>query len=140
MTRLVSIVTAVILFCFGNAATASCLSYGPTVTLNGTVVPKQFYGPPNFGEDVAHDRVDIVAVLQLDHQIKTCVVPEGETEATGGYPVNAVQMVFLDPPYGKQWNGKHVAVSGKLYPWDNALQHMPVLIMVRHVHAKAERP
>ena len=108
-----------------NGQAADCLKYQPaSVELSGIVVPTMFYGPPNFGEDPKHDRKDIAAVLVLDKKI--CVTGTDDNEKN----VSRMQMVFQEPPYGKQWNGKHVRVSGSLYHSDNALQYTNVLIWV----------
>jgi hypothetical protein len=124
-----------------QSAAAGCIEFDKqTVSLHGRVVPTQFYGPPNFGADPKHDRRDIVALLVLDRPIWTCDVPVSKVGHGGKYRAQKLEMVFSDPPYGKQWNGKRVVATGTLYPWDNALQYTPVLLWIKHVAAEGKRP
>jgi hypothetical protein len=124
-----------------QVAAASCIEFNKqAVALHGRVVPMQFYGPPNFGEDPKRDRKDIVAILVLDRPIWTCDVPANETGHGGKYSVRKLEMVFSDPPCGKQWNGKRVIATGTLYPWDNALQYTPVLLWIKNMAVEGKQP
>jgi len=49
-------------------------------------------------------------------------------------------MVFHEPPYGKQWNGKRVTVTGELFPAETGHHYTPVLIDVSEIHAEGARP
>jgi hypothetical protein len=119
---------------FSSASDASCLKYEPAkVSLIGLVEPKIFYGPPNYGENPSMDKKEVVAVLKLDWPLETC----GDR---GGRGSKALQMVFHKAPYGKPWNGKRVAVTGKLFPAEAGHHYTPILIDVSEIHLAEARP
>lgn len=112
-----------------NAGT--CVKYeSATVSVTGIVSPKQFYGPPNYGEDPVQDEKEIVAVLKLDDPIRACEARGNEIDRETVQTVNQMQMVFHSAPYGRQWNGKRVVVTGTLFPAVTGHHHTPVLIDV----------
>ena len=60
----------------GAAEGADCLNYGPAVaTLTGKITARTTFGPPNYGEDPAHDRREKYWYLNLDAPI--CVNGNG---------------------------------------------------------------
>jgi hypothetical protein len=123
---------------FSSASDASCLKYEPAkVSLVGLVEPKIFYGPPNYGENPSMDKKEVVAVLKLDWPLETCSGLNGDHDGRGS---KALQMVFHKPPYGKQWNGKRVVVTGNLFPAERGHHYTPILIDVSEIHLKEARP
>jgi hypothetical protein len=49
-------------------------------------------------------------------------------------------MVFHKAPYGKPWNGKRVAVTGKLFPAETGHHYTPILMDVSEIHLAEARP
>ncbi|HEY4124353.1 MAG TPA: DUF4431 domain-containing protein [Rhizomicrobium sp.] len=103
----------------------------------GVVEPKMFYGEPNYGENPVTDEKDVVAILTLDKALETCGAPNNQYDRR---TTAALQMVFHEPPYGKQWNGKRVEVTGKLFPAETGHHYTPVLIDVSDIHLVRARP
>jgi hypothetical protein len=68
------------------AADDTCLEYGPAlVSLSGTITRHMEYGPPNYGEDPAHDAKELYWYLELNKAIcvngkNDEVSPESEGE------------------------------------------------------------
>ena len=70
-----------------------CFHEGSSVRLNGTVVRRRFYGPPNYGETPRLDRPETVSVLKLTRPILPCDLPDFDNvKGDNGAPVRAVQI------------------------------------------------
>lgn len=125
-----------------SAYAGTCVKYEPAViSLTGIVLPKQFYGPPNYGEDPAHDEKGIAAILKLDEPVHVCGTRDNEANPAAAEAVSQMQMVFHTAPYGRQWNGKYVVVTGTLFPAITGHHHTSVLIDVSQIHlAGREKP
>jgi hypothetical protein len=126
--------TALLFLAIQSAYAGECFKFDPAIVkLSGKVVPTMFYGPPNFGEDPKHVRKCIYPVLKLERPIRICEGQIDKSMMDVPSQASELQMVFFHPPYGANWNGKRVIVTGKLYSWDNANQHTPILISVINV-------
>src|SRR5262249_30973200 len=76
------------------AADGACLDYEPTVvTLTGTITRHMEYGPPNYGEDPAHDAKEIYWYLELDNPICVNGKDEDSPEMQGETDVRKLQIV-----------------------------------------------
>jgi hypothetical protein len=129
--RQLGIASALFLIVLHQAADATCVKFEPAITtLRGTVVPTMFYGPPNFGEYPKHDQRGIYPVLRLDKPVRICTLTNNDGDMTSNKIVREMQMIFYEGPLGRNWNGKHVLVHAKLFPWDNAFHHTPVMLSV----------
>jgi hypothetical protein len=105
-----------------------CLSYQPAVVrLKGRIVERMAYGPPSFGEDRRHDRIEHFLVLRLDHPI--CV------DAAPGDAVNiqseaGVPELMIVPPVGPRLPRGRAEVTGWLFHAVTAHHRTRVLITV----------
>lgn len=132
-------VAAIAVLIFSDAQAACVKLDIQQVRLAGTVTPVLFYGPPNYGEDPVHDAKEVAAVLKLDQPISIC--PDlSANSAPPDSPVQETQMIFRDPPYGRQWNGKRVIASGTLFAAQTGHHHTPVMFDVRDVQPWAKAP
>jgi hypothetical protein len=98
------------------AFAATCLPYEPAqVSITGKVTMAKGYGPPNFGEDPAHDQIEVYPLLSLDRP--TCVSGGQDPMDENVAQIGAVQLVPKTP--GQRFDshliGPHVAVSGTLF-------------------------
>jgi uncharacterized protein DUF4431 len=112
----------------GVQAAPPCTPYGAAIVLTGTIVRPMFYGPPNFGEDPKHDERGFYPVFHPDRTPHMCPEPpDGAAIPPGADHPRAMQMIFLsgDP---RRWYGRHVSVTAKLWTWDNAMHHTPVML------------
>ena len=91
---LVAIVCGLAIPCKLYAADQSCLEYEPkVVTLSGTITRHLEYGPPNYGEDPAHDDKEIYWYLDLDKSICVSGKNEDSPEMEGENGVRQLQIV-----------------------------------------------
>ena len=115
-----------------NAAGSKCLEYGPAiVTLTGTLARHLEYGPPNYGEDPAHDAKEVYWYLQLRDPI--CVNGKKDTaEMEDENNVRQVQIVYLNGyPKGDRWINHRASVTGTLFHAMTGHHHTKVLIEAR---------
>jgi hypothetical protein len=134
LIALFSLITASGAFAGGPA---SCLSYGPSVvTVTGRVVIRTFFGPPNWGEDPAHDSIETQAQLRLD---KPICVTHGPNDDLGDGDVSEInqRVITLVPltekPAFSSLSGKHIRVTGQLYHAHTMHHRTPLLISVYNV-------
>jgi hypothetical protein len=105
---------------FVSAADAQCLRYEPaTVTLTGVVAVKPF--PGNTHEPI----------LKLAEPICVDATPGAAYDSTSEKNVGELQMVFASYPFGAQWHGKRVTVTGRLFHGFTPSHRTRVLIMVK---------
>ncbi len=114
-----------------------CAKYGPAViTLNGVVSVVQAYGPPNYGEDPAHDAKEPFNKLTVKTPI--CVA-QGKDEFEPGVSEAAeFQLVFGISPsspqsFPSQLLGKPVTIRGKLFHSETGHHRTEVLIDVTSI-------
>jgi hypothetical protein len=116
-----------------NAADSKCLEYGPAiVALTGTIVRHMEYGPPNYGEDPAHDAKELGWYLQLHDPI--CVNGKKDTseETEEENNVRKVQIVYPNGyPKGDHWISHRASITGTLFHAVTGHHHTKVLIEAR---------
>lgn len=124
------LVLAGTLFSSSNAfaRSASCLDYEPTVVkLTGVITRHMDYGPPNYGEDPAHDTHEVYWRLDLPKPI--CVNDRSiydEAESN----VRRLELVYSGSYPTGNWVGTRAAITGTLYERFDAHHHTRVLISV----------
>lgn len=115
------------------AAARRCLEYGPaSVALTGTIVRRMEYGPPNYGEDPAHDAREVYWYLQLHDPI--CVNGKKDTseEMEEETNVRKVQIVYPNGyPEGDHWINHRASITGILFHAMTGHHHTKVLIEAR---------
>jgi hypothetical protein len=116
-----------------NAADSKCLEYGPAiVTLTGTIIRHMEYGPPNYGEDPAHDAKELYWYLQLDDPICVNGKKEYSQEMEEEKNVRKVQIVYLNGyPKGDNWINHRASITGTLFHAITGHHHTKVLIEAR---------
>jgi len=116
-----------------NAADSRCHEYGPAiVTLTGTVARHMEYGPPNYGEDPAHDAKEVYWYLQLDDPICVNGKKDRSEEMEGEKSVGKIQIVYLDGyPKGDKWINHRASITGTLFHAVTGHHHTKVLIEAR---------
>jgi hypothetical protein len=108
-----------------SAALAKCMKYGPTVVVTGRIVARTNYGPPNYGEDPAHDSKEKQLYVKLAAPI--CVDARDDEQAVAG--VRLIQLIYCCE-FRRDWIGKRMSVRGTLLPWETGHHHTPVLIEI----------
>lgn len=114
------------------------LSYGPAkVELIGTLLVKQEYGPPNFGENPDTDQKVQIYVLHLSVpvDIKADSNPESNDPDTDNYSgVRDIQVFFLESAPKtdviKTFINKKIRVSGSLFEKTSPGDYMDVIMEV----------
>jgi len=117
-----------------NAADSKCVEYGPTiVTLSGTITRHLEYGPPNYGEDPAHDAKEVYWYLQLENPI--CVngkqqhFGERSEDIVGENNVRMIQIVYMEGyPNGDRWINHRASITGTLFHAITGHHHTKILI------------
>ena len=116
-----------------DAAGADWYEYEPAVVeLEGTLVIKTFFGPPNYGEDPETDEKEETRILSLDKPINIRSKDEndpvlGPTESD----VREVQLVFDGKL--RKWVGKKLIVKGTLFHAHTGHHHTDVLLAVESI-------
>jgi hypothetical protein len=97
------------------------------LTTYGNIVIKQFYGPPNFGETPAIDRVENCYILRLHRPI---------TLRKGGYSetVQEIQLILYNPGSQNFNINQSYYVAGKAFFWETGHHHTPIMIDVERVY------
>lgn len=113
-----------------NAAESECLEYRPaTVTLTGTIIRHIDYGPPNYGEDPAHDAKEVYWYLQLDDPVCVNGKKDHSEEMEGEKNVRKAQIVYLNGyPRGDNWINHRASITGTLFHAITGHHHTKVLI------------
>jgi len=112
------------------------LHYWPEkVTLQGTLVFRTFYGPPNYGENPRTDSKETQSILLLDNAFDVIgdkQDPFNETERG----VNRVTLVFSNPiPHPVRYYLKRrVTVEGTLFHGFNGHHRTKILITVSSIN------
>lgn len=109
------------------------LEYEPAVVvLEGKLIIKTYFGPPNFGEDPKTDSRERSWILSLDKPIK--VRAKDETDPVTGPSVDNVrelQLVLHKPR--RKMIGKKVRVKGTLFHAHTGHHHTDVLMDVESI-------
>ncbi|CAN5187742.1 hypothetical protein BH11PSE11_BH11PSE11_19770 [soil metagenome] len=116
-------------------AGGECLSYGPaTVSLEGRVSLRKFYGPPGYGESPKTDARETQAVLILDKPVCTLAGQEDYAEAETGQ-----KQITLGGAAGIKlaaFSGKRVVARGTLFHAHTGHHHTPVLLSVQTIEKR----
>ena len=100
------------------------------VTLTGTITQHTDFGPPNFGEDPAHDEKQRYWRPDLDNPICVNGKNEDSPDMDGESDVRNLQIVYLKGyPQGGDWAGHRASVTGTLFHAYNGHHHTTVLIL-----------
>ena len=111
-----------------------CSRYEPAVTtVSGVISIKEYFGPPNYGENPDTDSKEKFYFIALDKPL--CVNASSEYDSAENN-INSMEMVYApsDYPFNNAWLGKRVSVSGTLFHAQTAHHHTPVLITVTETH------
>jgi hypothetical protein len=113
-----------------DATDPSCLEYEPAVvTLSGTITRHLEYGPPNYGEDPAHDEKGFYWFLDLDKPICVNGSDEDSPDEEGETGVRRLQIVYNRYPKGRGWIGHKASITGTLFHAHTAHHYTKVLII-----------
>lgn len=110
--------------------------FEPNVSIiEGTLITRLHYGPPNFGEDPDNDEEEYPFILLLDNPINV-VAKETDTINSSISNVSEIQLVLKgnsDVDMAKQYKDKHVKVQGTLFSAFTGHHHTKVLMVVDEV-------
>lgn len=114
----------------------------PGVRLEGTLIEREVYGPPGYGETPAKDARATILVLKLSHGIS--VEPAANAEATGSASLDPVKNVrevqlFVDPSRkadGRKLVGRVVTATGTLNESITASQYTKVYLDAKSLDPK----
>jgi hypothetical protein len=122
----------------GTARAQKCLTYGPAVTLTGTLTSHVFPGPPNY-ESIKHgDRKETAIILTLAKPV--CASGDDPNGFDVSYSaLRDMQLVIRNDADWKivhRQMGKHVTVTGTLFGASTGHHRTKVLIDVSHIESK----
>lgn len=116
-----------------DTAEGDWYEYEPAVVeLEGTLVIKTFFGPPNYGEDPGTDEKEDTRILSLDKPIN--IRSKDETDPVLGpteRDVRELQLVFDGNL--RKWVGKKLMVRGTLFHAHTGHHHTDVLLAVETI-------
>jgi len=118
---------------------APCFKYGPPAKaqVSGRLFKRTDWGPPNYGEDPAHDSHERHTYIRLDKLL--CVVGRDTRANLDEIPEMHVSIMELawDPRQLKFTYpaGRHLLLFGWLFHGDNGHHYTRVLLFVSHVGA-----
>jgi hypothetical protein len=122
----------------GEKAENCSYSYGPSkVQLFGTIIKKQFFGEPGFGENPSADKKEKIYLLKLDKKIDILASPSDDLNSESFKDVALVQLEFSGESHRDELIklvGKHASVSGSLGMAMTGHEHTDVVLMVDAVH------
>jgi hypothetical protein len=119
---------------FGGISSAGkpCLHYeGSPVTLNGKVKLKDFYGPPNYGENPETDSRETQAILILLEPI--CVVGNEGDLGVEEQNQSEITLVPQNNENLRDYAGKQIMVEGTLFHAHTAHHHTKILISIKKI-------
>lgn len=128
--RLAVALAAVLIVSGPARADVPCVTYGPHVSLTGTIHRAIAFGPPGYGTHPKTDAKEIYESLSLDEPL--CVLQgddETEPEERG------IRQVELDKDNGAiiAPDGSHMTATGELYHKYTAHHHTKVLLGVDRI-------
>lgn len=144
MKHIITILTLVFLTAVAHIAISAqerqWLSYEPaTVELEGRVVIRSKYGPPNYGEDPKTDQKGKYLFLVLTKPINVRAT-EGDglnTQSVEG--AREIQLILTDgKPSHKHLVGKNVVVKGTLFHAHTGHHYTDLVLTVRSLEVKAK--
>lgn len=87
------------------------------------------YGPPNYGEDPAHDAKEVYWYLDLDKPICVAGKNEDSPEVEGETGIRQLQIGYTHGyPRGHHWIDHRVSITGTLFHASSGHHHTKVLI------------
>ena len=113
-----------------EGAAARCLHYEPTeVAVTGFVFERDDWGPPNYGEDPAHDSHERHDYVRLDRPL--CVIGDSASNLNSATENNLklLQLTWSQPKRPSSI-GRHVLLRGKLFHGFSGHHHTRVLLWV----------
>lgn len=140
MFKKTRLLTATLLLVTGYCSSAiaqTCLEYGPTVSLTGTLRSQVFAGPPNYESIRRGDRKETAIILTL--VTPTCTT--GNDPAGIDVPETGIREMQLVVTKSADWNtirrrmGKRVLVTGTLFHAITGHHRTKVLVDVASIRA-----
>lgn len=120
----------------GYSSNLSEYYFEPNVSIiEGTLITRLHYGPPNFGEDPENDDEEYPFILLLDDPISV-IAKETDTINSNISDVSEIQLVLRGNPYvdmAKEYKNKHIKVQGTLFSAFTGHHHTKVLMVVDEV-------
>jgi hypothetical protein len=108
------------------------VAYEPAVvTLTGRLVEKEFFGPPNFGEDPDTDSRVVRLLLVLDEPVNVRGNARSELNSDDALGVREVQLREASAP--RVLLGRHVSARGTLSHAIAPLEFTEVLLEVARI-------
>ncbi|WP_352420675.1 DUF4431 domain-containing protein [Proteiniborus sp.] len=110
--------------------------FEPSISIiEGKLITRMYYGPPNYGENPDTDTKQYPFILQLDNPIDV-IAEEDDTYNSDVFEVTEIQVV----PIGKEktelldnYIGKRVRIQGTLFEAIFGGHHTNVLIQVEEI-------
>jgi hypothetical protein len=136
--------TVIAAFAFGalscsQSLAGDCVNYGPSVVkVTGSIFTKEYFGPPNYGENPSTDSRERFYFIALDRPL--CVAGDRKGDQKAENTVKTMEMVYYPGTFQKIWLGKHVSVTGTLFHAITAHHHSPVLITANETRLLPRRP
>ncbi|HZJ99383.1 MAG TPA: DUF4431 domain-containing protein, partial [Tissierellaceae bacterium] len=115
--------------------------FEPNVSIiEGTLITRLHYGPPNFGEDPDNDEKEYPFILLLDDSIKV-IAKETDMINSSISDISEIQLVLRGNPHlhiAKQYKNKHIKIQGTLFSAFTGHHHTKVLMVVDEVLEKED--
>ena len=112
-------------------AQAQCLTYGPMITVSGTLERERFPGPPAYQSIAEGDEPETVWLLKLDTPECVAADPTDASGINGAVrSVKAIQLLLTDEQYKLYagWVGGHAVLKGRLLGAMTQHHHTPVVL------------
>ncbi|HCT8183874.1 TPA: DUF4431 domain-containing protein [Klebsiella pneumoniae] len=112
LSMLMKLMLSLVILFYSFGVYAACLKEGDKIVLTGVMKEEIFYGPPNWGEDRAHDEKLLYWILHINSPLK-CVV-DANTEQKGWN--SNIQLIVSGDDYKTKRNllNHNVTVDGKI--------------------------
>jgi len=133
---LMSLLLTVAEYGFGQTAAGICLKYEPdVVTLQGTLIRRNFPGPPNYKSTAEGDAPETYWLLSLPSAV--CVDGDKSSpELNPAYKeVRRIQLIIDEKKFETERNlmAKQVIVTGTLSGGVTGHHHTPVLLTIKTI-------
>jgi hypothetical protein len=115
------------------------LSYEPqTVELDGRLIIKSKFGPPNYGEQPKTDQKVKVPVLVLKNAVSVLPSQEGGYNSQPVYRTTQIQLAFIDTATAyRNLIGKNVVVKGSLFHAHTGHHYTEVVLKVQSIERRS---
>lgn len=129
MKNTLFIFSVLMAFSFTSMAQSKKYYLEPSISkLSGTIIIRQFYGPPNYGESPKTDSKEYAYLLKFSNPIS--VFDEKGNEVVGN--TEEIQLVSPENSLVKYKN-KTVTIEGTLFSAETGHHHTPVLLIVKKI-------